>query len=361
MTAVIDVGSKAPQRKSELYVTAVFSFYITTTILMVLVNKLVLKQAGFPVTFLWGQMVLASIILQLLQFCGLFEIPSFKITVLKNLVPLIGINVIGLGLNTLCLQYSDAMMYQIARSLVLPITIMLTPLLLKERVSLRVIACCIIILTGFGVGILGEKELKVSMKGIIFGALSSLSTALHAVIIKQAFGKIEEKSPFDMIYYNNVLSAMILLPILGFETRSILTAVRTNTEALKALLLGTAVAGSMGLLVNFASFLQIKVTSPLTHTVASAARGVLQSIACYFILNESINMQRGLGIGVTLSGTIMYSLTKTYERNLSLKKISPLSAEMTKASPDDLLSSHNTPDSEVDKGGSVPVNQEIKQ
>ena len=328
MTAVINVGSKAQERKSEFYVGTVFSFYIVTTITMVVVNKLVLKQASLPVTFLWGQMVLASVILQVLQFCGLFKIPSFKLSVLKNLVPLIGINVVGLGLNTLCLQYSDAMMYQIARSLVLPITIALTPLLLKEKVSLRVIGCCLIILIGFGVGLLGEKELRVSLKGIIFGALSSLSTALHAVIIKQAFSKIQENSPFDMIYYNNVLSALILLPILGFESRSIITAINVHDGTLKALMIGIIVAGTMGLLVNFASFLQIKVTSPLTHTVASAARGVLQSIACYFVLGENINLQRGFGIGVTLLGTIVYSLTKNYERNVAMKQIAPLEQEI---------------------------------
>lgn len=360
MAAVIDVGSEAPRRKSELYVAAVFSFYILSTILMVIVNKLVLKQASFPVSFLWGQMVLASIILQALQLCGVFKMPSFKLSVLKNLVPLIGINVIGLGLNTLCLQYSDAMMYQIARSLVLPITITLTPLLLKERVSFRVIGCCLIILIGFGVGILGEKELKVSTKGIIFGALSSLSTALHAVIIKQAFAKVEEKSPFDMIYYNNILSALILSPLLGFEARSIIAAVKYNSEMLKALSIGTAVAGSMGLLVNFASFLQIKVTSPLTHTVASAARGVLQSIACYFILGENINLQRGFGIGVTLSGTIMYSLTKTYERNLAITRIAPMAQEIKQADPKTEGDHSGTPTSEEIKD-SPPINQDIKQ
>lgn len=329
MTAVVNIEQKAsPSKRSDLYVSIVVSFYVASTISMVLLNKLVLKKAGFPLTFLWGQMLLASIVLQIFQFCGLFKIPSFKLSVLKKLIPLIAVNVIGLGLNTFCLQFSDAMMYQIARSLVLPITIVLTPLLLKESVSLRIIGCCAFILIGFVVGILGEKELKLSLKGIIFGVLSSFSTAMHAIIIKQAFAKIEEKSPFDIIYYNNVLSALILLPILGFEVQPIMAAVKENGEAIRALLIGTTVAGTVGLLVNFASFLQIKATSPLTHTVASAARGVLQSIACYFALGEAINWQRGIGIGVTLAGSVMYSLTKTYEKNRAQQQIAPIYQEI---------------------------------
>lgn len=328
MVATIDVGSKPPQKKSELYVIAVFSFYIASTISMVIVNKLALKKSNLPITFLWGQMLLASVIMQIMQFCGLFKMPSFRLSVLKNLIPLIGINVVGLGLNTLCLQYADAMVYQIARSLVLPITIALTPLLLKESVSLRVIGCCFIIIVGFVVGIFGEQEIKVSMKGIVFGALSSLSTALHAIIIKQAFAKIEEKSPYDMIYYNNVLSTLLLLPMLGFEAKSVISTIKGNWVALEALLIGIAVAGTMGLLVNFASFLQIKVTSPLTHTVVSAARGVIQSVACYFILGEMINVYRGLGIGITLLGAVLYSATKSYEKNKALRQIAPITQEV---------------------------------
>lgn len=329
MTAIVEIESKtSPPKKSELYVATVFGFYILSTISMVLLNKLVLKQAAFPLTFLWGQMLLATVVLQVFQLCGMFKMPSFKFSVLKKLIPLISINVIGLGLNTLCLQFSDAMMYQIARSLVLPITIGLTPLLLKESVSLRVIACCALILVGFVIGLLGEKELRLSLKGIIFGILSSFSTAMHAIIIKQAFAKVEEKSPFDMIYYNNALSALILLPILGFEVKPIIAAIKQNGDAIHTLLIGTFIAGTIGLLVNFASFLQIKVTSPLTHTVASAARGVLQSIACYFALGENINWHRGFGIGVTLVGSVMYSVTKTYEKNRALQQITPINQEI---------------------------------
>ena len=162
------------------------------------------------------------------------------------------------------------------------------------------------------------------MKGIIFGALSSLSTALHAIIIKQAFAKIEEKSPFDMIYYNNVLSTLLLLPMLGFEAKSVFNTFKVNGAALEVLLIGIAVAGTMGLLVNFAAFLQIKVTSPLTHTVVSAARGVIQSVACYFVLSEIINVFRGLGIGITLLGAVLYSATKSYEKNKDLRQITPI-------------------------------------
>lgn len=315
MTTQTSQQEKAKPKTTPFYVAAVVSFYIISTIAMVLVNKIVLKKAKLPFTFLWGQLVLASIVLQACQLGGLFKMPSFSKKTLFNLIPLITVNVVGLTLNTLCLFFADAMMYQIARSLVLPITVALTPLMLKDSVSLKIIACCLIVTTGFTVGLFGEQSIKVSGIGVVFGLLSSLSTALHSIVIKQAYGKIEEKSPFDMVYYNNVLSAIVLTPTLAFEGGQLMQMVTGKDLSMwKPLLVGIAVAGSLGLLVNFAAFLQIKVTSPLTHVVASASRGVLQSLAAFFLLHEKINVARGIGIGVTLTGSVLYSVVKNFEK-----------------------------------------------
>lgn len=313
--ANIQIDEPAVKKQpSPFYVAAVVGFYIISTISMVLVNKVVLKNAGLPFTFLWGQLALASFVLQVCQLCGAFKMPSFSPKNLIRLIPLIAVNVVGLSLNTLCLYYADAMMYQIARSLVLPITVALTPLMLHDSISFKVIACCLIVTAGFTVGLFGEQSIKVSALGIVFGLLSSLSTALHSIVIKQAFGKIEEKSPFDMVYYNNVLSTIVLMPTLAIEARPLLDMVTGKNAMLRPLLIGTTVAGLMGLLVNFAAFLQIKVTSPLTHVVASASRGVLQSLAAFFLLREKINIARGIGIGVTLTGSVLYSVVKNFEK-----------------------------------------------
>ena len=81
-------------------------------------------------------------------------------------------------------------------------------------------------------------------------------------------------------------------------------------------------------MVNFASFFTNQDHKSINTYCASAARGVLQSVACYFALGEAINWQRALGIGVTLAGSVMYSLTKTYEKNRALKQITPINQEI---------------------------------
>jgi GDP-fucose transporter C1 len=217
-------------------------------------------------------------------------------------------------MNTLCLQNIDAVMYQVARSLILPITVAMSPFMQSQRITFKVFLCCACITAGFIVGVFGESNFTVSTIGICFGVLSSLTTALHSFIIKSSFQNVKHNGAFDLVFYNNLFSAIFLAPILVIEVPALALFVTQNGwPALKVFLFGTLLAGSTGLLINLAGFLQIKTTSPVTHTVSSAARGVLQTLAARAILGEAITAARCLGIAVTLFGSCMYSYVKSIE------------------------------------------------
>ena len=145
-------------RPSYLRVGSVVSFYIVTSISMIMINKLVLKQVGLPITFLWGQLVLAAIVLRSASFMRLLTLPTARSwSLLQSIAPLIVMNVVGLVLNTLCLHHIDAVLYQVARSLILPITVALSPIL-GQRISFSAMACCVFISIGFFIGIFGESS-----------------------------------------------------------------------------------------------------------------------------------------------------------------------------------------------------------
>jgi len=286
----------------------------------------VLKVEGIPsLLFLWGQLVVAVVLLQIARLCKLITLPPATFAAFKQLLGLIAINVVGLTLNTLCLANIDAVLYQVARSMILPMTVALSPFITGAYPSLRVLLACALIFCGFVVGIFGERggdvaaAAAVSSTGIMFGVLSSLSTSCHSFVIKSSFGKVQSQyaGTFDLVYYNNLFSALILLPILLLaESGSISVFWQRASEdaALRsAFLWGTLLSGASGLLINLAGFLQIKVTSPITHTVSSAARGVLQSLAAHFFLGEAITPARSVGIAVTLVGSCFYSWFKAQE------------------------------------------------
>lgn len=311
ISASVGVHTSTPSR---LKVAAVVGFYILSSITMIMVNKAVLNQTGLPLFFLWGQLVLAVVFLRLASLAGFLRLPPVTMALLFSVAPLIAINVIGLILNTLCLQNIDAVMYQVARSLILPMTVTMSPFLQRQRVSASVLGCCILISFGFMIGVFGERTFTVSPSGIIFGVLSSFTTALHSFIIKSSFQSVKHNGAFDLVYYNNLFSAILLAPILVLEVGQLQSFVSVGGwPAMRVFLFGTTIAGATGLLINLAGFLQIKVTSPVTHTVSSAARGVLQTLAARAILGEAITIARSIGIVVTLVGSCAYSIIKSKE------------------------------------------------
>lgn len=300
---------------STFKVASVVAFYIVTSIAMIMVNKAVLNQAGLPLIFLWGQLIVAVIILKFAAILNLLTLPPVSVALFKSVAPLIAINVIGLILNTLCLHNIDAVMYQVARSLILPITVSLSPFMQSgQRVSFRVFMCCACITAGFLIGIFGESKFQVSTIGVVFGVLSSLTTAIHSFVIKSSFQNVKHNGAFDLVYYNNLFSAIFLAPVLSLEIPSLSAFIASGgIPALKVFIFGTLLAGCTGLLINLAGFLQIKTTSPLTHTVSSAARGVLQTITARAVLGEAITLARCIGITVTLLGSCLYSWVKSME------------------------------------------------
>lgn len=66
-----------------------------------------------PWLLLWCQMLIAVVLLRVTDYAGLLKMPVIRSDVAKALVPLISINVLGLGVNTLCLVYVDTSFYQV--------------------------------------------------------------------------------------------------------------------------------------------------------------------------------------------------------------------------------------------------------
>jgi GDP-fucose transporter C1 len=100
-------------RSEQFQVYFSVCFYMVTSITMVMANKWILNDHHYPLTFLWLQVVVAVILLHLTSAVGVLKAPHMTMEVSKALAPMIAVNVIGLSLNTLCLQYVDASFYQV--------------------------------------------------------------------------------------------------------------------------------------------------------------------------------------------------------------------------------------------------------
>lgn len=247
--------------------------------------------------------------------------------------------------NNYCLKYVDASFYQIARGLVLPLTVVLSLVFLRSaRPSLTVLLACGVVTLGFFVGVLLDsgytaptlpstitpadaekltaknKATTVSLLGIAFGLLSSLTTATHAIIIKRSLALVNGDA-IQLAWYSNVLSSVVLLPVIFLvgEVPDALKLIETplyidgEMSVLSRFLWGSLVTGFVGWLLSIAGVLSIKITSPITHMVSSAVRGILQSAMGVWVFGDVITTGRGTSIAIILGGSMWYTWAKNEE------------------------------------------------
>jgi GDP-fucose transporter C1 len=235
---------------------------------------------------------------------------------------MVGLNVVGLSFSNYTLKYVDASFYQVARGLVLPFTVGVSFFMLSSRPSLRILLCCAIVTFGFFIGVFLDGT-PLSVVGVSFGVASSAITAIHSVVIKQSLNVVNG-SALALSWYTNLLSAAVLAPLLiiAGEGTDVLKLLFGVTELLvepgaitplQTFVWGSLITGVIGFLMSIASLLSIKVTSPISHMISSAVRGVAGSILAMKLFSEIVTTGRASSIGIILLGSILYTWVKHQE------------------------------------------------
>ncbi|KAH7886097.1 hypothetical protein F5I97DRAFT_1877651 [Phlebopus sp. FC_14] len=303
-----------------LSVAAVVSFYMTAALVMVFVNKLVLNSSpDLPLLFLFLQLIIAVILLHAAAaFTSRVEIPKLEIETAKKLTLVVSVNIIGLVFNTLCLRDVEASFFQIARGLVLPLTILVSSVHTKSTPSVRVLIAALAVTVGFLLGIAPSSDLPAnatpSILSLFYGFLSSLFIAFHAVLIKSSLPHCNG-STIQLAYWTNLGSAAILLPFIFLHGEPVVLEDLLHNSSWdgNVFLWGSLVTGLFGFLLCVAGLLSIKVTSPITHMFSSAARSVIQTILGVWLFQDVLTVNRTCSIFVILIGTMFYTWVKSVE------------------------------------------------
>jgi len=317
------MGHSEQEKHSKPVVLATVTFYLFAAIAMVIANKWVLNTTTVPLFFLFMQLVIAVVLFVGLHVSGyLFKMPPKPdATLLKGIAPMVFMNVLNLNLNNFTLKYVDASFYQVARGLVLPFTVVLSSLMLHTRPSLLILVSIVIVTSGFLLGVVLDLSPSSGFStttplGVTCGILSSVTTALQAVVIKRSL-EVVKGNAMDLAWYNNLLSSVVMFPcvILAGEMGKVSGMLFSGGEALSAFVWGSAITGVMGFLICIAGFLSIKITSPITHMISSAVRGVVQSFVAVWVFGDVITTGRASSIGLILIGSIHYTWIKNMEQH----------------------------------------------
>jgi len=314
------MASEDGEKPSRMAVLGTVLFYMVSALAMVMANKWVLNSTEAPLFFLFSQLVIAVLLFLACHAGGLLKVPlHFDEQTVRGLIPMIGLNVVGLSFSNYTLKYVDASFYQVARGMVLPFTVCTSFIVLHSRPSLRILLACLLVTMGFFVGVFLDGT-EVSFIGITFGVLSSMITAIHSVVIKRSLDVVKG-SALHLSWYTNLYSAIALVPIIVIagEVPAIAALfaesgpLSVGISPLNTFLWGSAITGIFGFLMSIASLLSIKVTSPITHMVSSAVRGVAGSVLGVWLFSDIITTGRASSIAIILGGSIYYTWVKHQE------------------------------------------------
>lgn len=317
-------------------VAGVVSFYMAAALVMVFVNKATLNaNPDLPLLFIFNQLILAVVLLHVSAlFTNRIDLPRLSLQTAKDLFPVVFVNIVGLAFNTLCLRDVEASFFQIARGMVLPLTIAASSLQTHTRPSVLVVLAATCVTIGFLLGIAPSHSLPLNATpsglSLLYGLLSAVFIAIHAVLIKSSLGYVEN-SAIHLAYWTNLGSAAMLLPVL-FADGEIAQLTRLLGNSVDAwdwtpFLWGSLVTGVFGYLLCVAGLLSIKITSPVTHMFSSAVRSVLQTLLGVWIFSDNLTLNRLLSIGTILLGTMYYTWIKSQEMERLKAVVEPTDEE----------------------------------
>ncbi|CDZ96159.1 GDP-fucose transporter [Phaffia rhodozyma] len=331
---------------TRLQVFAVVTFYMIAALVMVLVNKWVrsfwplyqypsyvsnalvyiptqvLNASSLPLTFLLVQLLIAVFLIQMCCLFGWLTLPSTDSKLLKSIAAIVVVNIAGLIFNTLCLKLVDASYFQIARGMVLPLTIALSSALLRQLPPHMTTFCCVLVSIGFFYGITPSaasptNEDTNTHLGILYGFVSALMIAIHAILVKWSMRHVDIKDMnagvvTNLAYLTNLLSAALLFPILILNGEIWLwkDLINNTDGSLGTFLIGSFVTGVFGFFICMAGLLSITITSPVTHMFSSAVRSVLQAILGIAVFGDVLTVPRAISLTFIVTGSALYAYFK---------------------------------------------------
>ncbi|OCF56161.1 hypothetical protein L486_06102 [Kwoniella mangroviensis CBS 10435] len=322
-------GSDNGPSRSVVFLTV--SFHITIALSVTLLNKWALNSVPLPqvlLAFQTGICVLLSLKVRMFSPDSIGPL-LMDIEELKQLWPYLFMRTVAVGMKVWCLNLVPASFYQVSRGLLLPVTVLLSYMCLGSKISSSILKSILIICAGFVIGSVAKYGGTSSLEsysnvtqvasamvdlGFILGIASTFTTAAETIVVKVYAPKL------------SIFRAVYATSLVGFITFTSLSFFSGGFAEFSALLFhpqsnSTTILSSIGIssiayyLVSIAAVLQITVTTPVTHTISTAVRGVLQSLLAVILLpNEQLSTWQVVSICFILLGSIRYTWIKEKEK-----------------------------------------------
>uniref|UniRef100_A0A6U4TTN3 Sugar phosphate transporter domain-containing protein n=1 Tax=Hemiselmis andersenii TaxID=464988 RepID=A0A6U4TTN3_HEMAN len=330
-------------KASTPVVFAVVSFYVLVSVSTTLMNKLSFPRDTFPFPFTVTcfQMAVALMwlmVLTVLQAVGPGFICSFLgLSRTKSLDwnPLHMWNAVGcagaftgmLATGNLCLMFVQVSFYQAAKSQHILFSLILSSLLLGTTAAPNIIMACAGVTVGFIINAMAEVDIMRSLVndslasltwGMAAGLVSSFFVALYPLLLKRSMVSMDN---WQISINVNLMSLLWFAPLIGYEIHQgkMLDNPVLYDRAFWAFNFATA---TVGFVLNLASMMQVRVTSPLTHMVVGAFKGAVTTCLGVVMYGNKMNLTSTVGVTILISCSFFYSYLKWHhtQSETSLKE-----------------------------------------
>jgi GDP-mannose transporter len=170
-----------------------------------------------------------------------------------------------------------------------------------------------LVLVAFGIMLTGAvaaawNDMFITVQGLFWMTTNCLTTAGYILSLKFATKNVK-LSKFGMVFYNNVLCVMFLLPAAIFRGELTLF-LRTESLHTPAYFMQNMFAGFVGFFLNFASLNCVAATGPTTYAIVGSLNKIPVTILGYWLFLDVISTQTWFFIGVSMCGGFLYSYAK---------------------------------------------------
>jgi len=287
--------------------------YSFCSVSMVLVNKSLassynhLIEGDLNVLLVVFQAIVAVVSV---EFCKRMkwveDYPSFDLSIAKQWAPLNIFFCMMLFTSMASLQYNSVPMVTIFKNVTNIATTAGDWYFFGSTTETLVVVAFGIMLTGAVAAAWNDIEL--SWIGLFWMALNCLSTSGYVLYMKFAT-KTVKLSKFGMVFYNNILCVLFLLPVAYYlgqvEVFALTPAIHTQDYFTKNMF-----AGFVGFGLNFASLNCVSVTGPTTYAIIGSINKIPVAFLGYFLFDNIITRETWFFIAVSMAGGFLYSYAK---------------------------------------------------
>ena len=231
---------------------------------------------------------------------------------MRRILPLTCTYVGMLTFNNLCLKHVGVAFFQVARSMTLIFTVVFSITILHQKISLRVLGCCLLVAGGFVLGI-DQENLKgtLSVVGVIYGVVTSLFVSLNGIFIKKSLDIVGRDS-VRLTYYNNVNAIVLFVPFL-LATGQVSAFFSTERSSDAWFWLFLCFTGVMSFSMAWISAVQIDLLSPVTHHIIANSKAVIQTLIAVVYAHEQKAALWWFSIFMVVGGATCYALVRLRE------------------------------------------------